>query len=121
VAHRGARQYLLSDSPHTSIYCRLSTHNSTLHRLPYAGKLVSKLWGKAMEAVIKAVFAIDEATGESWRPKESVGQPCTTLDANTSSRVWMRFDVPNPEQRTFSVSSPLLKGTLDNLVLVRPS
>jgi hypothetical protein len=64
---------------------------------------------------------IDEATGESWRPKESVGQPCTTLDANTPSRMWMRFDVPNPEQRTFSVSSPLLKGTLDDLMLVGPS
>jgi hypothetical protein len=60
---------------------------------------------------------IHEATGESWQPKESVGEDCTRIEANNSSRVWMKFDVPKPENKTFSLSSPLFNGTLDNLVL----
>lgn len=64
---------------------------------------------------------IDEATSESWHPKESVGQPCTSLEIKKSSRMWMKFAVPNPEKRTFSLSSPLFHGTLDNLVLTEPS
>jgi hypothetical protein len=60
---------------------------------------------------------IHEATGESWQPKESVGEDCTRIEANNSSRVWMKFDVSKPENKTFSLSSPLFNGTLDNLVL----
>jgi hypothetical protein len=60
---------------------------------------------------------IDEATGESWQPKQYTGQPCTAVEANKSSRTWMKFKVPDPEKRTFSLSSPLFHGTLDNLVL----
>ena len=60
---------------------------------------------------------IDEATGESWQPKESVGQDCGSIEANKSSRIWMKFDVSKPENKTFSLSSPLFNGTLDNLVL----
>jgi hypothetical protein len=64
---------------------------------------------------------IDEATGESWQPKESVGQSCTALEVKKSSRMWMKFAIPSPEKRTFSLSSPLFQGTLDNLVLADPS
>jgi hypothetical protein len=60
---------------------------------------------------------IDEATGESWLPKESVGQDCGSIEANKSSRIWMKFDVSKPENKIFSLSSPLFNGTLDNLVL----
>jgi len=64
---------------------------------------------------------VHEATGESWRPKEFVGQECTPIEANTSSRVWMKFDISTPEKSTYSLSSPLLRGTLDNLVLAESS
>jgi hypothetical protein len=64
---------------------------------------------------------IHEATGESWQPKEHVGQECAPIEANRSSQMWMKFDIPMPEKRTFSLSSPLLRGTLDNLVLAEPS
>jgi hypothetical protein len=64
---------------------------------------------------------VHEATGESWQPKDFVGQECTPLEGNTSSRVWMKFDIATPEKRTYSLSSPLLRGTLDNLVLAESS
>jgi hypothetical protein len=64
---------------------------------------------------------IAEATGESWTPKEAAGQECTHLEANSSSRIWLKFDIPQPEKKTFSLSSPLLKGTLDDLVITEPS
>jgi hypothetical protein len=64
---------------------------------------------------------VHEATGESWQPKEFVGQECTHIDPNTSNRVWMKFEISKPERRTYSLSSPILRGTLDNLVLPEPS
>jgi hypothetical protein len=64
---------------------------------------------------------IDEATSENWQPKEPVGQPCTPIEANKSSQMWMKFAVPNPDKRTFSLSSPLFNGTGDNLVLAEHS
>jgi hypothetical protein len=64
---------------------------------------------------------IAEATGESWMPKEAAGQECTQLEANSSSRIWLKFDIPQPEKKTFSLSTPLFKGTLDNLVIAEPS
>jgi hypothetical protein len=64
---------------------------------------------------------IAEATGESWTPKEAVGQECTRLAANNSHRIWMKFDVAEPENKSFSLSSPLFNGTLDNLVIAEPS
>jgi hypothetical protein len=64
---------------------------------------------------------IHEATGESWQPKEYTGQECTQLEADKSSHIWMRFDVAEPENKIFSLSSPLFNGTLDNLVLAKSS
>ena len=64
---------------------------------------------------------IREATGQSWQPKEHTGQECTQLEANKSSHIWMRFDVAEPENKIFSLSSPLFNGTLDNLVLAESS
>jgi hypothetical protein len=62
---------------------------------------------------------VHEATGQSWQPKEYTGQECTQLEANKSSHIWMRFDVPEPENKVFSLSSPLFNETLDNLVLAK--
>ena len=64
---------------------------------------------------------IHEATGQSWQPKEYTGQECTQLEANQSSHIWMRFDVAKPENKIFSLSSPLFNETLDNLVLAESS
>jgi hypothetical protein len=69
----------------------------------------------------KRTQLIAEATGESWKPKESVGQECTRIEANNSSRIWMKFDIAEPENKIFSLSSPLFNGTMDNLVLAEPS
>jgi hypothetical protein len=60
---------------------------------------------------------IDASTGESWQPQHLTGRPCTALDANKSTRMWMKFEISEPEKRTFSLSSSVFKGTLDNLVL----
>ena len=64
---------------------------------------------------------IHEATGQSWQPKEYTGQECTQLEANKSSHIWIRFDVAEPENKIFSLSSPLFNETLDNLVLAKSS
>ena len=64
---------------------------------------------------------IDQATGESWRAALHAGRECNVLDANKSGRVWMKFEIRAPEGRTFALSSPLLKETLEHLVLREPS
>jgi hypothetical protein len=64
---------------------------------------------------------IDQATGESWRAALHAGRECNVLDANKSGRVWMKFEVRTPEGRTFALSSPLFKETLEHLVLREPS
>jgi hypothetical protein len=64
---------------------------------------------------------IDQATGESWRAALHAGRECNVLDANKSGRVWMKFDIREPEGRTFALSSPLFKETLEHLVLREPS
>jgi hypothetical protein len=64
---------------------------------------------------------IHEATGESWRPNEYVGRECSYIDTSNSSRIWMKFEIPEPENKIFSLSSPLFNGTLDNLVLTKSS
>jgi hypothetical protein len=64
---------------------------------------------------------IDQATGESWRAGLHAGRECNVLDANKSGRVWIKFDIRAPEGRTFALSSPLFKETLEHLVLREPS
>jgi hypothetical protein len=64
---------------------------------------------------------IDQATGESWRAALHAGRECTVLDAQKTGRVWMRFEVHEPDGRTFALSSPFLKETVENLVLREPS
>jgi hypothetical protein len=64
---------------------------------------------------------IDEATGDTWRPKEFSGPQCTTVEASKSTQTWIKFAIPTPEKRTFSLSAPFFNGTLDNLVLAGPS
>jgi hypothetical protein len=64
---------------------------------------------------------IDQATGESWRAALHAGRECNVLDAGKSARVWMKFEIREPEGRTFSLSSPLLKETLGHLTLRDPS
>ena len=64
---------------------------------------------------------IDQATGESWRAALHAGRECNVLDANKSGRVWMKFDIREPEGRTFALSSPLFKETLEALMLREPS
>jgi hypothetical protein len=64
---------------------------------------------------------IDEATGDTWRPKEISGPICTTVEVSKSTQTWIKFDIPIPEKRTFSLSAPFLNGTLDNLVLAGSS
>jgi hypothetical protein len=64
---------------------------------------------------------IDQATGESWRAALHAGRECNILDANKSGRVWMKFEIRAPEGRTFALSSPLFKETIEKLVLREPS
>lgn len=64
---------------------------------------------------------IDEATGDTWRSKEFSGSRCTTVEPGKSTQTWMKFAIPTPEKRTFSLSAPFLNGTLDNLVLAGSS
>ena len=64
---------------------------------------------------------IDQATGESWRAALHAGRECNVLDANKEGRVWMKFEIRAPEGRTFALSSPLFKETLEHLVLREPS
>jgi hypothetical protein len=64
---------------------------------------------------------IDQATGESWRAALHAGRECNVLDANKSGRVWMKFEVRAPEGRTFALSSPFFKETVEHLVLREPS
>ena len=63
---------------------------------------------------------IDQATGESWRAALHAGKECNVLDASKSARVWMKFEIRAPEGRTFALTSPLLKETLEHLVLREP-
>jgi hypothetical protein len=60
---------------------------------------------------------IDQATGESWRAALHAGRECNILDAGKSARVWMKFEILEPEGRTFYLSSQLFKQTLEHLVL----
>ena len=64
---------------------------------------------------------IDQATGESWRAALHAGQECQSLDISKSGRVWIKFEIRQPEGRTFSLSSPFMKETLEHLVLREPS
>jgi hypothetical protein len=64
---------------------------------------------------------IDQATGESWRAALHAGRECNALDAHKTGRVWMKFEVREPEGRTFALSAPFLKETVENLVLREPS
>ena len=64
---------------------------------------------------------IDRATGESWRAVLHAGRECTVLDSQKTGRVWMRFEVRQPDGRTFALSSPFLKETVENLALREPS
>jgi hypothetical protein len=64
---------------------------------------------------------IDQATGESWRAALHAGRECTALDAQKTGRVWMRFEVREPDGRSFALSSPFLMETVENLVLREPS
>jgi hypothetical protein len=64
---------------------------------------------------------IDQATGESWRAALHAGRECNVLDARKSGRVWMRFEVHESDGRTFALSAPFLKETVENLVLREPS
>jgi hypothetical protein len=64
---------------------------------------------------------IDQATGDNWRATLHAGRECMALDAQKTGRVWMRFEVREPEGRTFALSSPFLKETVENLVLREPS
>jgi hypothetical protein len=64
---------------------------------------------------------IDQATGESWRAALHAGKECNVLDAGKSARVWMKFEIREPEGRIFSLSSPVLKETLEHLALRDPS
>ena len=64
---------------------------------------------------------IDQATGESWRAALHAGRECNVLNSQKTGRVWMRFEVREPEGRTFALSSPFLKETVENLVLREPS
>jgi hypothetical protein len=68
-----------------------------------------------------ATELIDQASGESWRAALHAGKECNVLDASKSARVWMKFEIREPEGRTFSLSSPLLKETLEHLALRDPS
>ena len=68
-----------------------------------------------------ATELIDQATGESWRAALHAGRECNVLDASKSARMWMKFEIREPEGRTFSLSSPLFKETLEHLVLRDPS
>lgn len=64
---------------------------------------------------------IDQATGESWRAALHAGKECHVLDASKSARVWMKFEIREPEGKTFSLSSLLFKETLEHLALKDPS
>jgi hypothetical protein len=64
---------------------------------------------------------IDQATGESWRAALHAGKECNVLDSQKTGRVWMKFEVREPEGRTFALSSQFLKETVENLVLREPS
>lgn len=61
---------------------------------------------------------IDQA-GESWRALHTGGElrACGKLGPNYSATAWMKFNVPNPETRIFSLSSPLFNKPIDNLML----
>jgi hypothetical protein len=62
---------------------------------------------------------IDQTTGEKWRALHYGGdlEECGRLGVNQSGGVWMRFKIPNPEKRTFSLSSELFNSPIDNLIL----
>jgi hypothetical protein len=62
---------------------------------------------------------IDQTTGQKWDALHSGGHldTCGSLGANQSSGAWMQFKIPNPEKRTFSLSSHLFNTPIDNLVL----
>ena len=66
----------------------------------------------------QSVELIDQA-GESWKAIHTGGElrACGRLGPNYSATAWMKFNVPNPETRIFSLSSPLFNKPIDNLVL----
>jgi hypothetical protein len=68
----------------------------------------------------QSVELIDQA-GERWKALHTGGElrACGRLGPNYSATAWMKFNVPNPETRIFSLSSPLFNKPIDNLVLGR--
>jgi hypothetical protein len=62
---------------------------------------------------------IDQATGQSWEALHVGGEleGCGGLGAKGSSGAWTQFKIPNPEKRTFSLSSKLFNTLIDNLAL----
>jgi hypothetical protein len=72
-------------------------------------------------ARVRSTKLMDQATGESWEPLHYAGQDCQVLNANQSGRLWMKFNIPDPKKRTFSLSSPLFTGPVDHLALAEGS
>jgi len=68
-------------------------------------------------AEVRSTNLIDQTTGESWKPHHYAGQDCQRLNVNQSGRVWMKFEIPDPEKRIFSLSSRLFTGPVDRLAL----
>jgi hypothetical protein len=64
----------------------------------------------------------DQETGDSWRPVDTGGDlaGCYPLGASQTSGTWMRFKIPNPEKRVFSLKSGLFNRPVENLVLGKP-
>ena len=62
---------------------------------------------------------IDQATGASWQVLNHGGDvsSCGRVGANQSSGMWMQFKIPNPENKTFSLSSDLFNRLVDNLTV----
>jgi hypothetical protein len=49
----------------------------------------------------------DQETGDRWKPVDAGGDlaGCDNLPASHASGIWMRFKIPNPEKRAFSLKS----------------
>jgi hypothetical protein len=63
----------------------------------------------------------DQKTGESWTSVDAGGDVagCHILPPSGKSGTWMRFPVPNPDKRVFSLKSQLFNTPVENLVLGR--
>jgi hypothetical protein len=64
------------------------------------------------------VELIDQS-GKVWKALDTGGElhACGRLVPNHSATAWMKFNVPNPETRIFSLSSPLFNKPIDKLEL----